>query len=188
MNNLVQYYNQTVNTSSGYMTTSGLVLVKGQVLCFQTVPGSSTNGFGYDLEQPSSVNEGFAAGVVCPWCIGAAVGTTPCEVDFVIPNRGLMIEVLCSNVSAIAVGDVLELDYNVPTATATSGIGALQKMTLDAGTVATSVAASVALSAAQAAVTYGVANVVAKALETLASVTGAVGTRTRSLKWVYFLS
>lgn len=187
MFNLTQYNNQQVLVVKAYITTSGVTLLKGQPLCYQTVPESSTLGYGYDVQIPSSTNEGFLAGIVAPWEVGVQ---TPAAVDMLVPYRGFLAEVLLSNLVQVAIGDVLKLNYDVPTSTAvvaTAGGGGLEKLTLDPGTIATSQAGSVALSAADANILAAIGVNVAKAMETLASATAA-GVRTRTLKWVYFTS
>ena len=173
-----------LNIEKRYYTGSQ-TMAQGQVLCYQESPATAsvTKGFGMDVEIPNTTNEAYFCGVVAPTSEGE---TGPAYIDVIIPKKKDMIQVLCSDIRAIAVGDVLMLDEDVPSATQTNGEGGLAAITLDVGTISVSAAQSVILAAATAQMIAMQKVVLAKAMQSLASCTGTAA-RARTLKWVQFL-
>ena len=192
MPNFVPYATQTLEVVPVYISTSGVVLQRGQILCTQEDPASfSGQDQGYNVEIPNTNNELYFVGIIDPAeCLKpVAERTTPGIFNMIRPRRGNILYVLCSNVTQFAIGDVLALDYNTPTATAavaTAGGGALQKLTLNPGTVNATAVQSAIIDAASVQILDATRRRLALALSSLASASAA-GVRARSLAYVSFL-
>lgn len=87
-------------------------LVEGQPLCYQEIKANSTKGYGMDVEIPNTDNERYFAGIVAPSSVGV-VG--PAYIDIIVPRPGDIMEVLISNGADLAVGDLLKMNFDVPT-------------------------------------------------------------------------
>jgi hypothetical protein len=154
-------------------------LVQGQPLCYEETADDidGTHDFPFNVEIPNTNNEAVFAGIVAENSAGL---TGPCMVDVVIPRPGDVLQVLVSTYSAaIAVGDVLILDFDTPTATASvaaTGGGAFVEWALSTTVASTVYSEQEALAKARKVL----------AMETLASVSAST-IRARTLKWVQFI-
>jgi len=154
-------------------------LVKGQPLCYEETADDidGTQDFPFEVEIPNTNNEGVFAGIVAPESVGV---TGPAWIDVVVPRPGDVLEVLVSTYSAaIAVNDILVLDYDTPTATtavAAEGGGAFVEWALSTTVASTVYAEQLVLAKARACI----------ALQTLASVSAST-VRARTTKWVQFI-
>lgn len=194
-----QYNNRNFNVIRAYFT-GGETLQQGQILCYQQDPATATTtgtpttthtaaskGFPFDVEMPNADNVQAFAGVVGESSIGK-VG--PCYIDVIVPQPGDILQVLVnSTASDLAVGNLLDVDDNIPTASSAtsvstgSGNGGLGNAAIYGASVTF---ASNATSAALSAVAAGVGAVRARLLESLASVSASAA-GARNLRWVQFI-
>ncbi|MBN2129140.1 MAG: hypothetical protein JW741_06570 [Sedimentisphaerales bacterium] len=166
-----------------YYFVGSQTLQAGQPLCLQEAAANTVKGRGVDVEIPNTDNERLFAGIVHPSAVGK---TGPCWIKAYRPRSGDVLDVLCSNVAAIAVNDLLHLDEDVPSATASTGEGGLAKLVLDSGTVTTSAAQDDIVAAANAQALIAARQGMAIAMDSLAAAS-ATAARARSTVTVQFL-
>lgn len=123
--NLV-YKRQEYRVVRRYFTGTDTI-VAGQPFCYQESPatGSSTKGFPFDVEIPNTANQRVFAGIAAPSAVGI---TGPDYIDIIVPQPGDILQVMVSNGAALSVGDVLSLDWDVPTSSLTE-LGAFNALT-----------------------------------------------------------
>lgn len=90
-------------------------IVAGQPFCYQEASGTAsvTKGFGFDIEFPNTANVRGFAGIAHESAVGI---TGPAYIDIVVPRPGDILQVLVSGDADIALGEVLKLNSDVPTA------------------------------------------------------------------------
>jgi len=145
----------------GVYYTGTVTLVSGQPLCFVAYDNASLKGYGNEVEIPTSANQGNFAGIVHDESVGL---TGPCYISMIVPRPGDVVEVLVSNGAAVTVGELLKLNYNVPTATA---YGAFDSVTFATATATATVTGNLA---AAAGTRYALAGLTAASSATAARV------------------
>ena len=143
--------------------TGTVTLVSGQPLCFVAYDNASLKGYGNEVEIPTSANQGNFAGIVHDESVGL---TGPCYISMIVPRPGDVVEVLVSNGAAVTVGELLKLNYAVPTATA-SNYGAFDAVTFATATATATVTGNLA---AAAGTRYALAGLTAASSATAARV------------------
>lgn len=121
------YRQQEIEVVKRYFTGSN-TLVAGQPLCYQESPATAsvTEGVGIDVEIPVAANEGFFAGIVADTSVGF---TGPGYIDMYVPKPGDVLNVLVGSTADVTVGDILSLNWDLPT-TAGGELGAFDPLVL----------------------------------------------------------
>lgn len=167
-----QVNNQQIEERRVYYTGS-IELQAGQPLCFQETVAGTTKGLGVDVELPNGDNSRVFAGIVAPSSVGISA---PGWIRILVPKQGDILQVLVSNVSAVALNQMLKLNAELHTATATTNLD--REGAFDAISPAT-------VTTTEATAFANATKAQALALSTLAVSTGA-GDFGRSLLWVQF--
>lgn len=173
----VNYNDQKYRIERRYFVGSN-TLVAGQPLCYQENIASTTKGFGYDVEIPNADNEKRFCGIVAPESVGV---TGPAHINVIIPRPGDWVELLVSNLATVAVGNAMELSYQIPTATA-SALGAMVMFAPNAANSVTLIGSLMA-----ATLQHDFRKIRGVLLESVATGETTTGVGSRVLKWVEWL-